>query len=57
MPPRKEVIETTAGQLGAELARRGISSDERVIVTLKADQELIPGRRETRVRVVPPVSR
>jgi hypothetical protein len=40
------------GELAAELRRRGISSDERVIVTLDLDKELIPGRRESRARVV-----
>jgi len=52
MPSRTEVIETTAGKVGAELARRGISSDERVIVTIEGGQELISGRRESRARVV-----
>jgi hypothetical protein len=51
MPSRTEVIETTAGKVGAELARRGIGSDERVIVTIE-EQELIPGRRESRARIV-----
>jgi hypothetical protein len=51
MPSRTEVIETTAGKVGAELARRGIGSDERVIVTIE-EQELIAGRRESRTRVV-----
>jgi hypothetical protein len=51
MPSRTEIIETTAGKVGAELARRGIGSDERVIVTIE-EQELIPGRRESRARVV-----
>ena len=53
MPPQGEVIETTAGKVAAELARRGIGSDERVVVTIEpADQELIPGRRASRARVV-----
>ena len=52
MSSRTEVIETTAGKVGAELARRGISSDERVIVTIEREQELVPGRRESRARVV-----
>jgi hypothetical protein len=51
MPSRTAVIETTAGKVGAELARRGIGSDERVIVTIE-EQELIPGRRESRARIV-----
>jgi hypothetical protein len=45
MSPPSEVIETTAGQVTAELAQRGIGSDERVIVTIEPVQELIPGRR------------
>jgi hypothetical protein len=52
MPPRTETIETTAGKVGAELARRGIGSDERVVVTIEAEPELIPGRRESQARVV-----
>ena len=52
MPSQGEVIETTAGKVAAELARRGIGSDERVIVTIEPEQELIPGRRESRARVV-----
>lgn len=52
MPSRTETIETTAGKVGAELARRGIGSDERVTVTIEAEPELIPGRRESRARVV-----
>ena len=52
MALQREVIETTAGNVAAELARRGIGSDERVIVTIEPEQELIPGRRELRARVV-----
>jgi hypothetical protein len=32
--------------------RLGISSDERVIVTISTNEELIPGRRESHARVV-----
>jgi hypothetical protein len=49
---RTEQIETTAGEVAAELKRRGIGADERVTVTLDLDKELIPGRRESRARVV-----
>jgi hypothetical protein len=49
---RLETIETTAGQVAAELARRGVSADERVTITIDSDQELIPGRRQSRARVV-----
>jgi hypothetical protein len=52
MAARPTVIEVTAGEVAGELARRGISSDERVIVTLEAEPELIPGRRASRARVV-----
>lgn len=47
-----EVIEVAAGEVAAELKRRGIGSDERVTVTIEAEQELIPGRRASRARVV-----
>jgi hypothetical protein len=42
------VIEVTAG----EVARRGIGSDERVMLAIAPTRELIPGRRESRARVV-----
>jgi len=48
-PP--EVIETTIGEVAAELARRGLDAHDRVTVTIAPD-ELIPGRREARARVV-----
>ena len=47
-----EVIKTTAAKVGAELARRGISPDETVTITIDLEQELIPGRREARAHVV-----
>jgi hypothetical protein len=47
-----QVIEITAGEIAAELKRQGIGSDERVTLTITPEQELIPGRRETRARVV-----
>jgi hypothetical protein len=46
-----EVIETTAGEIASELARRGIEPTARVILTIRPD-ELIPGRREARLRVI-----
>jgi hypothetical protein len=49
-PP--DVIEVTAGEIAAELARRGIGSDERVTLTIEPEREVIPGRRESRARVV-----
>ena len=47
-----QTIEVTASEVSAELKRRGIGSDERVTVTIEADQELVPGRRASRARVV-----
>jgi hypothetical protein len=52
MPAAPEVIEVTAGEIADELKRRGISSDERVTVTIVPEEELVPGRRESRARVV-----
>ena len=46
-----EVIEVTAGEVAAELKRRGIASDERVTLTIETARELVPGRRESRARV------
>jgi hypothetical protein len=46
------MIEVTAGELTAELARRGFSPDERVRVTIEPEDERFPGRREARSRVV-----
>lgn len=51
MPVCPTNIEVTAGELAAELARRSISSDERLTITLEPAQEIIPGRRESRARV------
>jgi hypothetical protein len=46
------VIEVTTGEVADELKRRGISSDERVTLTIEPERELIPGRRQSRARVV-----
>ena len=51
MSQQDEVIETTVGEVAAELARRGIDARARVLVTIQ-DDELIPGRREARLRVI-----
>ena len=51
MAQRAEVIETTVGEVAAELARRGLDARDRVVVTIEPD-ELIPGRREARLRVI-----
>jgi hypothetical protein len=50
MSQRAEVIETTVGEVAAELARRGLDPHDHVTVTIQPD-ELIPGRREARLRV------
>jgi hypothetical protein len=52
MATTTQVIEITAGEIAAELKRQGIGSDERVTLTITPEQELIPGRRESRTRVV-----
>jgi hypothetical protein len=46
-----EVIETTVGNAAAELVRRGLDPHDRVTITIEPD-ELIPGRREARARVI-----
>ena len=51
MTTGSQIIETTAGEVAAELKRRGIASDERVTLTIEADGELVPGRRASRARV------
>jgi hypothetical protein len=51
MAQQTEVIETTVSEVAAELARRGLDPHDRVTVTIEPD-ELIPGRREARARVI-----
>jgi hypothetical protein len=51
MASHGEVIETTVGRVAAELAKRGLDPDDRVTITIEPD-ELIPGRRASRARVV-----
>jgi hypothetical protein len=50
MTATRETIEVTAGEVAAELKRRGISSDEKVTITI--EPELFPGRRASRKLVV-----
>ena len=50
--PRIETIETTAGEVSAELSRRGIEPNERVTLEIDLDAGLLPGRRESRARVI-----
>jgi hypothetical protein len=52
MSSQREVIETTASNVSAELARRGIGPDDRVTLTIEPEQELIPGRRQSRALVI-----
>lgn len=52
MTATRETIEVTAGEVAAELKRRGIASDEKVTLTIELDREIIPGRRASRARVV-----
>ena len=44
------VIEVTAGEVAEVLKRQGVNPDERVTVTI--EPELMPGRRESRARVI-----
>ena len=51
MASQGEVIETTVGEVVTELTRRGLDPQDRVTITIEPD-ELIPGRRASRARVV-----
>src|SRR5438270_467086 len=51
MSSQSEVIETTVSKVAVELVRRGLDPDDRVTITIEPD-ELIPGRREARARVI-----
>jgi hypothetical protein len=52
MATPRETIEVTAGEVAGELKRRGISSDEKVTITIEPENEIFPGRRASRARVV-----
>jgi hypothetical protein len=52
MDTAREVIQVAAGDISAELLRRGIASDEQVTLTIEPERELIPGRRESRARAI-----
>ena len=53
MEKRPETIESTAGQVAAELARRGIRPEDRLAITIDPEQDLLfRGRKESRVRVL-----
>lgn len=47
-----QFIESTAGQVAAELARRGIAPDQHVTVTIEPNDWLTEVRRSTRPRVI-----
>jgi hypothetical protein len=51
MSSQSEVIETTVGNVAAELVRGGLDPHDRVTITIEPD-EAIPGRREARARVI-----
>ena len=42
MTQTRETIEVTAGEVAAELKRRGIGSDEKVTLTIEPEQEISP---------------
>jgi hypothetical protein len=46
-----EVIETTVGEVAAELARRGLDPHDHITIIIDPD-ELIPGRRACRTKVI-----
>jgi hypothetical protein len=48
---RAEVFETTVGEVAGELVRRGLDPHDRVTITIQPN-ELIPGRREARLRII-----
>jgi hypothetical protein len=50
--PEPQFIESTAGQVAAELARRGIAPDRHVTITVEPDDWLAEVRRFTRPRVI-----
>jgi hypothetical protein len=54
-PAEPEFIESTAGQVAAELARRGVAPEKRVTVTIEPDEPddwLTKARKFARAKVV-----
>jgi len=47
-----QFIETTAGEVAAELARRGIAPEQRVTISIEPDDWLAEVRRFTRPRII-----
>ncbi len=48
----RETIEIAAGDIAAELKRRGMGPDDKVTLIIEPEREIIPGRRASRARVV-----
>lgn len=51
MTTQPEFIESTVGNIGEELARRGIPANQRVLITIEPDDWLSEVRQFARVRV------
>lgn len=47
-----DTVEIAAGDVLSEMTRRGIGADEPVLLTIRAERDLVPGRRASRARVV-----
>jgi hypothetical protein len=52
MVTKPEFIESTAGQITAELTRRGISPDQRIMITIEPDDWLAEARKFARTKVI-----
>jgi len=52
MGTEPEFIESTAGQVAAELVRRGISPEQRVMITIEPEDWLTQARRFSRPKVI-----
>jgi hypothetical protein len=57
MTTERQMIEVPAGQVSAELHRRGFNDDEPVRVTIEPEQELFPGAESRAGWSSPPVLR
>ena len=49
---RPEFIESTAGQITAELTRRRISPDQRIMITIEPDDWIAEARKFARTQVI-----
>ncbi len=52
MGTKPDFIESTAGQIMAELARRGISPEQRIMITIEPDDWLSETRKFARTQVI-----